>query len=99
MLLQTNYTNVVDLTSMITPVLSLFFIIFLIGLMIFCYLKVRVFLVILVIYLFSLLIGVMFLEIDNIPFTPYLQIFFILIQTIFLIIVSIELYENVKSGY
>ena len=98
MILQ-NYTNIVDMTSMITPFLSLFFILFLIGMMLLCYAKFRVFLLILVIYLFSLIIGVMFLEIENIPFTPYVQIFFILFQSCIFIVVSIELYENVKSGY
>lgn len=98
MILQ-NYTNIVDLSSSITPILSLFFIIFLIGIMIFCYLKMRVFLVILTIYLFSLIIGIMFLSLENIPFTPYLQIFFILIQSVIFIVVSLELYENIKKGY
>lgn len=99
MILQTNYTNIIDFSDMLTPFLALFFILFLIGIMTFCYLKMRVFLVILVIFLFSLIIGVMFMSYEFIPFTPYLQIFFIMYQSIILIVVSIELYENIKTDY
>lgn len=91
-----NFTNIVDMSSLTTPFLSLFFIIFLIGIMLLCYAKFRIMLLVLVIYLFSLIIGVMFLEIDGIPFTPYIQIFFILFQTSVFIAVSIDFYENVK---
>jgi len=79
------------------PIMVLFVIIFLFGLMIFCYLKIRVFVVILGIYLFSLIIGILALSESIIPFTPYLQIFFLIFQTIIFIIVSIEVFNKEVS--
>lgn len=76
------------------PLMSFFAIIFLFMLMTFCYLKVRVFLVIIIIYLFSLVIGVMALSESVIPFTPFLQLFFLIFQSAILIIVSIEVFEK-----
>ena len=76
------------------PLMTLFAIIFLFMLMIFCYLKVRIFIVILVIYIFSLVIGLSALNESIIPFTPYLQIFFLLFQSVFFILVALEVFER-----
>lgn len=76
------------------PLMAFFGLIFLLGLMIFCYLKIRVFVVILVIYGFSLIIGIMAFSESIIPFTPFLQIFFLIFQTIIFIITTIETFEK-----
>lgn len=76
------------------PIMSLFAIIFLFMLMIYCYMKIRVFLVILVVYIFSLVIGVVSFNESVIPFTPFLQIFFLVFQTIIFIIVCLEVFRN-----
>ena len=76
------------------PLMTFFAIIFLFCLMLFCYIKVRVFLVILVIYLFSLVIGITAMNESIIPFSPFLQIFFLVFQSIIFIIVSIEVFSK-----
>jgi len=76
------------------PIMTLFIIVFLFALMLFCYLKIRVFIVILGIYLFSLIIGILALSESIIPFTPYIQIFFLIFQTLIFIIVSIETFQK-----
>lgn len=86
--------NVYDIGLDLNAILSVFFIIALIGLMLLCYLKIRIPLVILFIFLFSLIIGILFLSVENIPFTPYIQLFFLFFQTIFLIITFLELYND-----
>lgn len=86
--------EIIDIGFDLNAILSVFFIIALIGLMLICYLKVRILLVILLVFLFSLIIGVMFLSIENVPFTPYIQIFFILFQSVFLIITFVEAYNH-----
>lgn len=88
------FQEIIDIGFDLNAMLSVFFIIALIGLMIICYLKIRILLVILLIFLFSLIIGIMFLSIENIPFTPYIQIFFIFFQSIILIVTFLEAYEN-----
>lgn len=79
------------------PIMTFFAIIFLFAIMIFCYLKIRIFVVILGIYLFSLIIGILSFNESVIPFTPYLQIFFLFFQTTIFVVVSIEVFEK-KSG-
>lgn len=76
------------------PIMTLLVIMFLFMLMVFCYLKIRVFIVILVIYLFSLVIGLSSMSESIIPFTPYLQIFFLLFQTVIFTITSLEVFRN-----
>ena len=76
------------------PLMTFFGIIFLFALMLYCYMKIRIFLVILVIYLFSLIIGFSALNESIIPFTPYLQLFFLVFQTIIFIIVALEVFRK-----
>ena len=80
--------------NILTPVISLLILIILMIFMIIFFSKKPIFLIILTIYLFSLIIGVAALEIDNFPFTPYFQVFFILFQTVFLLITSIEVFRK-----
>lgn len=86
--------EIIDIGFDLNAMLSVFFIMALIGLMIICYLKIRIPLVILLIFLFSLIIGIMFLEVDGIPFTPYIQLFFLFFQAIILIITFLEAYND-----
>ena len=86
--------EIIDIGFDLNAIISVFFIVFLIGLMLILYIKVRVLLVILLVFLFSLLIGVLFLSVENIPFTPYIQIFFIFFQSIIFIITVIEANEH-----
>jgi len=64
--------------------------------MVILYRKVRIWLVIFIMFLLSLLIGISLLLLDYIPFNPYLSIGFILFQFSFLILISIKLYKTYK---
>lgn len=77
------WNDTIDVYEMfdLLPVLDFFVMLFLVMLMIFCYMKLRVFYIILLIYLFSIIIGVMALSDPYVPFTPYFQVLFILFQT------------------
>lgn len=65
--------------------------------MVVLYTKVRIFLVILTVFLFSLVIGMSSLEQFDIPFSPYIQIFFLVFQSIFFLMTSIEVYYYKKE--
>lgn len=88
-----NFTGQYDLLGFY-PLMTFFAIIFLFALMLFCYLKIRVFVLILGIYLFSLIIGITAFNESVIPFSPYLQIFFLVFQSIIFILVAIQTFEN-----
>ena len=62
---------------------SIIFIILLMVLMIYCYVKIKKFLPILVVFLFSIVIGMLSFSGSYLPFTPWFQLFFMLFQTIF----------------
>ena len=62
---------------------SIIFIILLIVLMIYCYVKIKRFLPILLVFLFSIIIGILSFSGSYLPFTPWFQLFFMLFQTIF----------------
>lgn len=80
------------------PMLAFFILIILMSLMFFLYMKVRKpELLILVVFLFSLIIGIGALMNCGIPFTPYLQIFFILFQLSIFILASLNYYEKQKK--
>lgn len=70
--------------------------IFLILLMLVFYAKWRSFLPMLIIELFSLIIGIQALSIPDVPLTPYFQFFFLLFQTSIFGKVSIDFYEEMK---
>ena len=81
---------------MLTPVLTIIIMIFLLILMIYFYSKTRVFPIILTIFSFSLIFGMYSLEVDNIPFTPYFQIFFLSIQGILFMLTSLNVYTDAR---
>lgn len=83
-----------DITDILTPLISIIILFILMLIMIFLYTKHRIFLPILTVYLFSLVMGTMAFEINNFPFNPYFQTFFILFQTIFLLITSIQVLKR-----
>lgn len=72
------------------PYITFLSLIFLLVLHLYCYVKIRRFLINLVIYLFSLIIGYQAFNESTIPFTPFFQIFFLFFQTTILLIMSIE---------
>jgi hypothetical protein len=61
---------------------SIVFMVFLMVLMIYLYVKIDRFLPLLVIFLFSIIIGMVSFSGSYLPFTPFIQLFFILFQTI-----------------
>lgn len=71
--------------------------ILLILLMLYLYTKIKEFEPILIVFLFSLVIGVMSLSVIDIPFTPWFQIFFMLFQTIMFLLKAFEYYYS-KRG-
>lgn len=83
-----------DWLFVLEPIVSVFILIFLIGLMLLFYLKFRIFLVILTIFLFSLVMGGLSIQHGTIPFSPYLQLFFIVLQTIFFILTTVESFSK-----
>ena len=91
MLLQLDET--LDLNEILTPLVSVLILILLMVLMVLVYMRLRVFLIILVIFLFSLVIGYYSLETSaDIPFSPYLQIFFMVFQTVFFTLTTIKMF-------
>lgn len=69
-------------------------IIFLMIFMAILYAKVRIFLVILIVYVFSLVIGVDALQDFTIPFSPYLQVLFLLYQSLFFLLTAIKTFSR-----
>lgn len=86
--------DTIDMFEIIEPILAFFIIAILMLIMVVIYIKIRNFLVITVIFLFSLIIGAISISIGNITFTPYIQIFFIMFQLSIFIITSIEAYKR-----
>lgn len=84
----------VDLGNILTPFLSIGVLLVLILFMGYCYMKLRNFAIYTVVFIFSIIFGVSSLELKYLPFTPYLQIFFILIQTTLYLIMTIEMIEK-----
>jgi len=74
---------------------SILFLLILMVLMIYFYSrhKYQYFLPILVVFLFSLIIGFYSLASKGFPFTPYFQLFFMLIQTVFFILHALEFFK------
>ena len=68
--------------------------IILMSIMLIVYLKIENWLIILVIFLFSLIIGALSFSMGDIPFTPYFQMFFIIFQLIIFVITSLDVYRK-----
>lgn len=64
--------------------------------MIFLYVKLQIFPLILLIELISLIIGVVSIQLQYNPFTPYFQLFFILFQTVFFLKTAINYFHEYK---
>ena len=82
---------------LLEPILSVFILIILMVIMLIVYVKLRIFLVILVIFLLSLIIGITSIMDYSLPFSPYLQILFILFQSVIFIITSIGVFTYGKE--
>ena len=67
----------------VTPILMVVILFLLMGLMAILYVKLRIWYVILTIFLFSLVIGFYAIIEFAIPFSPYLQTFFLIFQSVF----------------
>lgn len=78
----------------VTSIFSILVLFLLMIIMIIVYAKMRVFLVILVIFLFSIVMGMTALQDFSIPFSPYLQIFFLMFQTVIFILTSLGAYNE-----
>ena len=78
-----------------TAVLSimLFFIVLILTL----YLKYKMFHIIIIVYLFGFIIGVMSFTIGYIPFSPYIQIFYLVFITVIFVFTAID-YSNYKKA-
>jgi hypothetical protein len=74
------------------PILSVIMMFFLILLNLYAWHKVRNWLLVFVIFMFSMIFGVVALSIE-IPFTPYFQIFFIIVQLVILFLMSFRVYK------
>lgn len=79
-------------------IISLSILVFLMTLTLFIYYtkKRMEFIPILIIFLFSIIIGIGSFSIQ-LPLTPYFQIFFMLFQTIFFVLAALDYYNN-KRG-
>jgi len=79
------------LMSFMFAVISI--LLFLIVLMLFLYKKINKFLPTLILFLFSLIIGVSSIAIISLPFIPYFSLFFILFQLSIFIMKSLKIYK------
>jgi len=86
--------EILDWNTVLQPFIALFILIILMIFMVILYKYVRIWVVILVLFLFSLIIGVYSLSYEYIPFNPYISILFILFQSIFFLVVSLEVYKT-----
>jgi len=70
----------------------------LIYLMLYLYVKIEDFEPMLIVFLFSLIIGTTSLSVINVPFAPWFQIFFMLFQTVLFLLKALKYYYS-KRGY
>lgn len=81
------------MTEPMEVLVTFFIILVLIVLMTVLYAKLRVYPIIIVVFAFSLIIGVNSLSL-SLPLTPYFQVFFLTYQTIVLFMASFDLKNN-----
>ena len=89
--------EILDWITVLEPFIALFILIILMILMIIMtilYYRIKIYLPILVLFLFSLIIGFNSIIYEYIPFNPYFSIFFILFQSTFFIEISLQEYNN-----
>lgn len=82
--------------SFMTPILDTGVMLIFIVLMIYLYMKIRIFPLILITMLISLIVGVVSIELSYNPFTPWFQLFFICFQVVFFLKTAI-LYNNKRT--
>jgi len=83
--------------SIFSPIVSTFLIIFLMVAMVYLYRYQRFFLLIFIVWIFSIVIGLISIKNFWLPFSPYFQIFFMLIQSVYLFLTSINLFEEFRG--
>jgi len=87
----TSIINVISTSEIVFTIVIFFGLI--IGMLIF-YLKLKIYLIILTIFLFSIIFSIMALNIYLLPFSPYLQIFFLMFQAVIFLFTTLELNEK-----
>lgn len=75
-------------------IMGIIIIFFLMILMAFLYYRTNYPLLIIMVYLFSLLIGINALNDYSIPFSPYLQVLFLLVQSLFFLFTAIKKFKR-----
>lgn len=86
-----------NLESFITPIIDVGILLSLVLLMLVLYYKFRIFPIILLVALMSIIIGVSSISLQYNPFTPFFQIFFICFQVVFFLKTATE-YHDLKKG-
>jgi len=89
--------EILDWITVLQPFIGLFILIILMILMIIMtilYFKIRFYSPILVLFLFSIIIGFNSMIYEYIPFNPYFSIFFILFQSTFFLEISLLKYSR-----
>lgn len=76
--------------DILSPLITVMIFVILIGLMLIAFYKIKIYEIVLIIFLFSLFIGIMSISQNILVFTPNFQIFFILFQGILLFYASIH---------
>jgi hypothetical protein len=79
------------------PLINFFTLVFLMIVALYCYMKVRRYIINLVIFLFSLIIGINSMSATDMPFNPMFQIFFLVFHTTLILIMSIEVHAKRES--
>jgi len=85
--------EVLNPNTILQPFLITFSLIILMIIMVYLYKKTKIWLVIFLMFLLSLLIGINIILLDYIPFNPYISIGFILFQFIFFILITIKIFK------
>lgn len=94
----TNETTweLLNYSSILTPLIEVFILIFLMLIMVYLYKNMRVVALMMICLMFSVIIGVISITNWSLPFTPYLQVFFILFQLILVIVRTSEALERMR---
>lgn len=82
-----------NIENWIVPFLEFGILIVLLVGLVYCYRYMRIWILILTIYLFSIVIGLVSILSWSIPLTPWVQIFFLIFQSILFISTTMEVYK------
>jgi uncharacterized membrane protein YcaP (DUF421 family) len=86
-----------NMESFMSPILDTLIMIFCMLVMMYMYAKYRIFPLILLTLLVSIIIGVASIQLNYNPFTPYFQVFFICFQLVFFIKTATQYIDHVKQ--